>query len=383
MTRASFSVRAACLLALGPAGVISADAALWLGPNWALIGEMDAVVIYDTNLTARRENVEDTYGALAPRLTLSRRGSATRLEIDAQVERTWFNDFTEFNSTDPQANLLLEYPAGPDDEPSTHLDLHWGRRSSTNTDLGRRVRSDDLRGRWDQRILDTGRTVVDLRVDGTRTEYREADLNTNDAIAVEARAGYAIAPELRLGLGYGHAWTRSLGAAGRGDTDGEEDRVTVRLNGDISPKLTGSIETGAVFVSYDGVVERDDTDWIAVVGLQWDATAETSASLRASRMPDFTPEGATVLRSSVEFELTQKIGRGFSLRGGAGWARVQNVADGFEEDRDALILIGGIGYQLTDRFSAELSDRYTRQHADRDVLDFERHLVTGAVTFLF
>ena len=57
------------------------DAALWLDPNWALIGELQAAGVYDTNLTARSEEISDAYFSATPKLSLSRRGSATRLEI--------------------------------------------------------------------------------------------------------------------------------------------------------------------------------------------------------------------------------------------------------------------------------------------------------------
>lgn len=371
------------LLALGPTLLVPAAAAVWLDPNWALVGELRPVVVYDTNLTARSENLEDVYGSLTPKLILSRRGSATRFELDAQVERTWFRDFREFNSTDPQVNMLYEYPAGPDDEPHRRLDLHWGRASTTNTDLGRRVRSDNLRARWDQRIIDTGRTAVELRLDGRSTDYRDEDLNTNEAYAVEARFGYAVTPDVRIGAGYGHEWTRSLGAAGRGDTDGDEDRVMVRAYGNLSPKLRGSVETGVAFVQYQGAVDRDDTAWIASVSLTWEPTPEATATVRASRYTDFSPEGETALRSEVMLDLSRGLGRGFSLQGGGGVARLTRFFDGVEDQADAVILWVGIAYELTDRFSAQLTERWTRQSADRAALDYERHLVTGQIAFTF
>jgi hypothetical protein len=376
-------LRALRLFAFAPAALLSAAAAVWVDPNWALVGEVRPVVVYDTNLNARNENLEDVYAALTPKLTLSRRGSATRIEIDAQVERTWFRDLTEFNSTDPQANLLYEFPVREGGDPTSHVELHWALDSATNTDLGRRTRSESLRGRWDQRVLDTGRTVLDLRLDGRSLDYRDADLNTNEAIALEARIGYTVTPQARLGIGYGHEWTRSLGVLGRGDTDGDEDRVFVRASGELLPKLNGSLETGVAFVSYTGAVTRDDTAWIAAASLQWEPTPEAVATVRASRYTDFSPEGSTALRSELLIDLTRRVGRGFSVRGGGGIARVSTIVDSFEEHANAVILTAAVAYQLTDRFSAELSERWTRQEATRDTLDYERHLVTGQVAFLF
>jgi hypothetical protein len=376
--------RAGRALAFAPVMGATLSAAVWVDPNWALIGELRTVGVYDSNLTARNDNTEDYYGALTPKLTLSRRGSASRIELDAQVERTWFRDFTEFNSTDPQVNFLFEHPVREEgDEPTSHLDLHWGRDSTTNTDLGRRVRNEYMRGRWDQRVMDTGRTVIDLRLDGRSLDYRDEDLNTNEAFAFEARVGYSISPQTRLGLGYGHEWSRSDGGANRPDTDGDEDRVMVRLFGELLPKLKGSLETGVAWVSYDGAVVRDDTAWIAAASLQWDPVPEASAAIRASRYTDFTPDGATALRSEVMIDLTRRVGRGFLLRGGGGVARTSQFFDDVEQRANAVILTAAIGYQLTERFSAELSERYTRQSANRDVFDYERHLVTGEVEFTF
>ncbi len=383
MMRITHCLHAGRCLVFGPAFLIPAAAAVWIDPNWALVAEVQPEVIYDTNLTARHDSISDTYARLTPKLTLSRRGSETRLDLDAEVTRTWFNDFTEFNSTDPQANLLYEFPAGPGDEATSHLDLHWGRTSSTNTDLGRRLRSDNLHGRWEQRVFDTGRTGFTVRLDGRSTDYLDGDLNTNNAYAVEGRAGYAVTPQARLGIGYGHEWSRSLGAAGRGDTRGNEDRVIVRANGDLLPKVHGSLETGVAFVKYSGVVRRSDTAWIAAVDLTWDASPLTVGTLRASRYTDFSPEGETALRSELMVDLTQRVGRGFALRGGGGIARVQRNFDAIEHHANAVILVAGITYELTERFSAGVTERWTRQNEDRDSFDYSRNVVSGQMTFTF
>jgi hypothetical protein len=383
MSRAKTILRAAGGLWLGAGLTLQAAAALWVDPNWALIGDLRTMVAYDSNLTSRADGGDDYYGSLTPKLTLSRRGSSTRLDIDVAVERTWFRDFTEFNSTDPQANLVYEFPSAPGDEPTTHLDLHVGRDSSTNTDLGRRVRSDRARGQFDQRVWNTGRTALDLRLTGSATDFREDDLNTNEAFAIEARVGYAIAPQTRIGVGYGHEWTRSKGAGGRGDTDGSEDRVIVRANGELMPKLRGSIETGVAFVDYEGVVNRDDTAWIAAVSLNWDASPTTVATIRASRYTDFSPEGDTALRSELMMDLRHQGSGGLILRAGGGVRRLESTIGTTETQADAVILMVGIGYQLTERFSAELSDRWTQQWADRETFDYDRHFVTGEVHFLF
>ena len=356
---------------------------MWVGPNWALNGELESTAVYDSNLTARDDGQDDFYGSLAPKLVLARRNAATRLELDAQVVRTWFMDYSEYDSTDPQVNLLLAYPDVPSDEPRTHLDLHWGRLSSTNTDLGRRVRSEVWRGRWDQRVFDTGRTIGAIRIDGRSTDFQEQDLNKNSSYALEGRLAYGVSGAARLGLGYGHEWTKSRGAPGRGDTEGEEDRVTARLFGMILPKLSGSIEGGVAWVSYTGAIERDDSAWIGSANLRWEAAAGTYASMRAARYTDYSPEGSTALRSEALVELTRELGRGFSLRAGGGVSQVETYVDTDVRRADAVVLTAGLAYQLTDRFSAELSERWTRQDEDRDAFDYERHVVTGEITFLF
>jgi hypothetical protein len=381
--RATFLRRAAGALLFSPACLAPLSAAIALDSNWGLVFDVRPEIVYDTNLTARRDNLEDWYGSITPQVTLSRRNSATRFDLDAQVTRTWFDEFDEFDSTDPQVNLHYAYPVGPGDEPRSAVDLHWGRNSATNTDLGRRLRSDRWQAGWEQRLFDTGKTGLDFLARGLRTDYLDETLNTNESLAAGLRASYALSPRARVGLGYTHEWTRSLAPDEAGDIDGDEDRVVLRLSGELLPTLRGSAEAGVAFVSYTGAVDRDETAWVAAANLTWEPHPDVNATLRASRYNDFSPDGGTALRSDLIADVTREVGGGFSLRAGGGVSRLETFRPGFETEADAFILIVGLGYQFTERFSAQLTERYTDQSADRDEFDYERHLVTGLLTFSF
>jgi hypothetical protein len=370
-------------LLLLPVSLSPLSAAVELSPNWGLLFDVRPEVVYDTNLTARRENLVDWYASVTPQLTLSRRGSATRFDVDVQVTRTWFDEFREFNSTDPEANLHFAFPSAPGDETRSRVDLHRGRSSATNTDLGRRLRSDNLRGLWEQQVFNTGRTAVDLLLSARSVDYLDVDLNTNESYAAGVRAGYALTSRARLGLAYTHEWTRSLGPGAVGDTDGDEDRVVVRASGELTPTLRGSVEAGVAFVSFVGVVTRDDTAWVAAADLTWQPRPELAAVLRAARYNDFSPNGGTALRSEIFLDVTRELGRGFSLRGGGGVSRLETFSNAASNESDAVILLVGLGYRLTERLSFQLTDRWTSQSADQPELDYRRHLVSGVMTLSF
>jgi len=375
--------RTSCAWILAAAGPAASPAAVELGQDWGLVFGLEGEAVYDSNLTARRDGVEDWYGSLAPKATLSRRGSASEFDLELRATSTWFMNFNEYDSTDPQVSLHYAYPATSVDDPRSRLDLQWGRVSATNADLGRRLRSENMRGQLDQRLFETGRTGAGLVLSGRSIDYEGADLNANESWVVGARADYALTPSARLGLVYTHEWMRSLGPEATDDTDGDEDRVVLRASGALLPTLRGSIEAGVASVSYVGAVTREDTAWVAAADLTWEPREELVAVLRAGRYNDFTPDGGTALRSEAMLDVTRELRGGFSLRIGGGISRLVTFSSDTEDQADSVVLLAGIGYSMTERLSVEIADRWTNQQADRPELDYERHLASGVINLTF
>jgi len=377
------SSRTVCIALFATVSAAPSRGGVDFGNNWGLILELEAEAAYDTNLTARRDSIEDGFVAVEPQVTLARRGSATLFEIDASAKHTWFGEYSEFDSTDPQANLRYAFPAAPGDEARSRLDLHWDRISATNVDLGRRLRSENLRGQLEQRLFESGRTGVGLVVTGRSSDYMEPELNTNESWVAGLRAGYALTARSRVGLVYTHEWMRSIAPVATGDTNGDEDRVVLRANGELLPTLRGSIEGGVAFVSYEGAVTREDTAWVGSADLTWQPREELVAILRAARYNDFSPDGGTALRSELFIDLKREVRGGFSLRAGSGISRLETFSGDEEHVADALVIVAGIGYSMTERLSVEVADRWTNQWADRDEYDYDRHLVSGVVNLTF
>src|SRR5580658_1950934 len=144
------------LILLFGALAAAARASLWEDPLWALSGQADATVGYDSNIFAVDDGPSDSFATFKPLADLSRKDSTLSFDAEAWTSFTAFQRDTGSDSIDPGFLVKLSYPANVDEITTQLAEVHWIRTTDVNLDVGGRVSQDDALAKYEGDVFDTG-----------------------------------------------------------------------------------------------------------------------------------------------------------------------------------------------------------------------------------
>ncbi len=263
-----------------------------------------------------------------------------------------------------------------------HTDLAWRRRAyPRQLQLRGLIRADELVARtWGQAVV--GSFGVRLGGHYTRTEYLEDELEFFDTGAggFDAQFQVELRPDLRVVLEYN--WSL---IAYREDVldDYQMHQVRAGLDGEVSPKLHGSIKVGIAAQTVDDDASTgDDREYLGFVtegAVRWQPLAFTALVFSYTRRVEPSTSSNFLLTDALRFAVTQDLfDEKLSLEAAVGYAhsvvRPGEHINRIDADLRAV-------YQLQDWLSVAGSYGFTNFESGFFASDYSAHTVYFSVGF--
>lgn len=263
-----------------------------------------------------------------------------------------------------------------------HTDLGWRRRAyPRQLQLRGLVRADELAARtWGQVAF--GAFGVRLGGHYTRTTFLEDELEFFDADAggLDAQFQLELRPNLRVVLEYN--WSL---IAYREDVldDYQMHQVRAGVDGEVSPKLHGSIKVGLAAQTVDeDAATGDDREYLGFVtegAVRWQPLAFTSLTFSYTRRVEPSTSSNYLLTDALRFAVTQGLfDEKLTLEAAVGYAH-SVVRPGEHLNRFTAEL--SAVYQLQDWLSLAGSYGFTNFESGSPASDYSAHTVQFSVGF--
>ncbi len=370
------------LLVLAPI----AYGSLWESNDWALTSALSGSLGYDSNLTVSHDGLGDMFVSANPYLTFARHNSSTDFRINGGVTHTVFMNERQPNQTDLKLDAIYAYPNANDVLPVYRAEAFWLKSSQPNIYLGERVQTKQLFFDSEGYLPLTGK--LGLRGTAAFDQKKFDSVKLNQSNRGEAFLGLAFQhdkrTELSLNVGAALGHSKPNDPARTFDlVDSTEYYATIRLRGEVTAKLTGSVYVGFGRVSYTrGYVNRINLP-VGGADLTWTADPHRRLTLTAYSGANYAPDGQTEKSSRASLTFTHEIIERWQYNLQIGTTHAiysRTVQDRSDESWD----VGTeFAYQPSLRFRVSLAWHHTSQNSSKDFAEYKRDLFTLGSTYHF
>lgn len=384
--------------------------------------------VYDSNLRASVNNIEDYYLSFQPTLRYRRPGALFSTEASAGLRIKRYLDTTESNSED--ADLSFDWNMKRDDGHTTGATLGLRYYEITEADLNlndlvrtktfsanisgevlvaqRNLLSAGLAYHDSERNLGSDQKTSNAHVGYTylglssgselnftyshqesKSEKNAANIETIDqkGDTISSTISRPIYDQLRGGLTYGYRWlNRGEQEALLGLNNSKGSFFGLNLDGPFLPrqyfpKTTGTFRLGYERAETPGLNDRSNERLVGQVNISWAAREHTNVGIFANRSQDLSITDNTVVTETTGITLRQGLGAfvdtDFSLsRTNADFVDLARTDKRYEARAAAT-------YHINRTWSSALSYRYLKSDSNVAVANYTRHIVSGTVNYAF
>lgn len=418
------SLKASALLIL-LAGVSRAEVQVGDG---ALQLDTSLTGVYDSNLRASVDNVEDYYLSFDPILRYRRLGARFTTNASAGIRSRHYLDNPNLNSTDADGQIDWKMQRVDGHTTAAALGLSYIENTEANLDINDLVRSKDFSGNASGEVLVAGSNLFsagfnyhDYRrnigsnqtgsstrlgygfqgfTDGTQLlfnySYQESKstANVSDTETIDQKANslsatlsHPIYDEFVGGLVYGYRWLdRGQHEALLGLEDEDGSFYSLDLHGPFLPRKYFPKTTGTFRLSYEqastpGLNDRSNQRLVGEVNVSWAAREHTTVGFFASRSQDLGINDNTIVDERAGVSLTQAIGQFWDTNLNLSYTNADFVNLDRTDDRyDAR---AAATYKITRVWSSTFSYRYLRSESNIALANYTKHVVSATLTYAF
>ncbi|HEY4247254.1 MAG TPA: outer membrane beta-barrel protein [Lacunisphaera sp.] len=422
MNNASFKVSALLVLLTG---VCRAE---FQAGNGALQLDTSLTGVYDSNLRASVNNVEDYYLTFDPTLRYRRLGSRFTTDASAGFRSRHYLDNPNLNTTDADGQLDWKMQRVDGYTTAAALGLAYVENTEANLDINDLVRSKDFSANAsgevlvaDSNLFSAGFNYHDNRrnlgsnqtgsttrlgygfqgfTDGTQLlfnySYQQSkstdtalDTETIDqkATSLSATLSHPIYDQFVGGLVYGYRWLdRGRNEALLGLNDQEGSFYSLDLHGPFLPRKYFPKTTGTFRLSYEqaetpGLNDRSDQRIVGEVNVSWAAREHTTVGVFANRSQDLSINDNTIVEERAGVSLTQAVGQFWNTNFNLSYTNADFVNTARTDDRyDAR---AAATYKITHTWSSTFSYRYLRSESNVALANYTKHVVSATLTYAF
>ena len=357
---------------------------IWESPDWALTSNLAASVGYDSDLTLSNNGPADSFVQASPSLTLQRKNSSSNIEFMGDVTETDFLDDKEPRHTDYKFVASYDYPKADNVVPIFDASAQWTQVTEANEWLGLYVEHDRGSASVDGFLPVTGRLGIRATADYTLDNYILSRLNDYRngrlfvGLAFQKDSGTEVS--LNVGGALGSSTPNDEALFG-GPVHSKEESVTTRIQGAITPKVSGSAYVGFSHVSYSGAYSDRENLPIGGADLTWGVTTRTTIVLAAYSGADFSPDGQSVRTTHSFLSFTHVIVDQWQItvRGGPMYSVFSRTVQ--LNTYTLWDFSAGLSYQPSTRFHVDLGFAYNHQNSDALNNQFQREAVTLGVSY--
>ncbi len=386
-------------------------------------------VAYDSNISGNATELDDTIFTLAPTLEYSREAGLGSINASLGVAINRYVDLSAFDSEDIYASVRIGLPTPEGAREQGSLTAGYTDSTDINEDVGTRIRSKtwnagfsgtfragprtNLRANF--AYSDTTRDVFSDREQwsagvgfdysdflggfGLQGDYRYSDTQSTRVLGlagtsidqtshhVSSGLFYRFVNGLRASADVGYRWIdRSASETPSGKTSSNSATFGLRLDGPFLPpskfpKLKSSFSLGIQQGQTLGLNDSGSTTLVGDLGLSWQARERTSFSVSASRRQDLAVTNQSTVRNSVSLGATQRIGARTSLTASIGQEWTTYGGTGRDDRRTRASL--NLGHAFIRDWQAGVGYALTLSRSSADTFDYDRHVVSGFVSYKF
>jgi hypothetical protein len=359
-------------------------ASIWEDPDWAVTSALAASSGYDSDLTESHDGPADYFVQANPSLTLLRKNSSSDIEFTAGFTATDFIDNREPAHIDYSLTGQYYFPKAENVLPVFDVNASWAKITEANTWLGLYV--EHLRGSVsaDGYLPIAGKLGIRATADYTLDDYPLERLDYYDngrlfvGLAFDRDSGTEIS--LNIGGALGSSTPNDEAVYG-GTVYSKQLFVTTRIQGQITPKISGSAYIGYSDDIYTGAYDNRYNLPIGGADLTWGVTTRSTFVLAAYSGADFTPNGQSVRTTRSFLSFTHVIVEQWQITVRAG-PSYSDLSRTVHQSSDNFWVLGSeVAYQPSTRFRVALGFEYDHQTSDVSINQFQREAVTLSASY--
>jgi hypothetical protein len=384
--------------------------------------------VYDSNLRASVNNISDYYLSFQPTLRYRRLGARFTTEANAGVRIKRYLDNPSSDSDDADASFLWGMQRVDGHTTAASLNLRYFESNDAVLEVNDQVRTKTFSAIASGEVLVANRNLFsagltygdskrNLGSDQTTSNVRlgygylglvdhsqlsanyshlesKSTSNSNGLDMIDQKgdslsAAYSrpLYADLIGTLTYGYRWLERGQQEGLlGLTDRQGSFYGVTFAGPFLPKQYFPKTTGVFRIAYEqsdtpGLNDRSGERLVGQLNLSWEARANTTVGLVASRSQELSILDQTVINEVAGVTLRQGIGQfvetNFSLTyTNADFVNVGRTDDRYEARAAAT-------YKINRVWSSMLMYRYLNSESNQAIAHYTRHVVSGTVNYAF
>jgi polysaccharide biosynthesis protein VpsM len=269
---------------------------------------------YDSNIFASNAEISDNSVIFSPSLNYSRNVGIISSSADLTIRSINFQDSSGQDSIDP--SLSLNFNADRAEKGQISQSLSYARSSSANETLNTRAKSDEVRGTTRVDYYFSEKTGYRVNLAYRLSDYLSNGFNSITSYTVGGGMIYKYSPKLTASATYGYSPEKAtnLGNNPVSDPSSKNHRFRVGLEGQLAPKISGSVAAGVVYRDFD--LGGSTSAFLMSSAVSWTANEKTQVTGSVSNDFDTTPgaESAENFNAGLVLRhtLTEKVTIGAS-----------------------------------------------------------------------
>jgi polysaccharide biosynthesis protein VpsM len=364
-------------------GVLSAAQAFELGRG-RVESSFSARSDFDSNIYTNSSEVEDFVFSGSGTATYIRDVGLISSQVAVGARSSVFVDNGDQDTFDPFASGRVTYM--PSDKTTVLGGVSYQRSTMANETLNDRTRSDDLLVDGSAQVLFSDK--LGYRVSGKYSSSDYSSAGYADVLSYTAGLDgvYLYSPKLTVLAGYSYreSWTenRALGAI---DPESEDSRFSAGLEGDIAPKISGSLRVGVIDRTFKSAAFDGSSSLFLASGLKWVVTPKTTGTVDVLQDFDTTAANQSSKNSTFTVGVNQVINQKWSASGSVGYAHsnLQGAFGAGSRTDDIYRVKAQLVYALASNMSLEFSAGYSDADSDSAVSVYDRFVTGVGVTATF
>lgn len=337
-----------------------------VGPAYAIVSEVGHVETmvsvrgdYDSNIFLNSNNVSDFVTTASAQAKFVRDVALVASEISVGASGAIYGDHTEQKSLDPLVRGNLTYT--PSDKTTISGGLSYQRNTIANEALNTRTKSNDFNFQGTVQHLFSEKLGYRVTADYRNNDYISQGYADVLSYSAGANAVYVYSPKLTMigGYTYRESWNDNR-PPGSANASSKDSRIAVGFEGELAPKLSGSLNVGVVNRSFKSSKFEDASALYLGARLKWVPAQKTSVAIDASEDFDLTAANQSSKVASFTVGITQIIDQKWSVDGSVALSHSNYYGASGAGSRtdDNFRIRGRASYAVTTNVSVDVSVGY-------------------------
>ena len=338
---------------------------------------------YDSSIFANSSETADWSMIFTPSISYARTAGTISTNARLGVSSINFQDSSAQDTIDPSLSVTVNVDRA--EKGAFAQSISYTRQTAANETLNTRAESDEYRGVTRLDYYFSQKTGFRFNANYRLSDFLSRGYNGIRSYSFGGGIVYRYSPKLTAFLtsSYNPEKATDLAAAPVSNPSSKNYRVRLGLEGQLAPKLSGSVAVGVVRRDFD--LGGNTETFLLSSALSWTASEKTSVSLSASNDFDTSPgaESMRVLNTalSVRHSLDAKLSVGASL--GYQYSRLNQLPGPVARNDEAKTMGVNANYRINDTVS--MSGSYNHRINDSTLAraDYSRDVMNLSATFLF